>query len=143
MEGHSPIFRPGLCAEDDPMCPSQLPERDGATLLRDRVHKALQDLGGKTATQAIKDQVPFGDHDFHFSSIANPASLRVDYEVRCTRCRWRFRTSSELMTGATKDVDRATMQSAFYKLLKRFCEEVDPDCATAALMAIVTNVHDL
>jgi len=125
------------------MCPSQLPERDGASLLRERVHKALQDLGGKTVSQALKEQVPFGDHDFQFTSIANPTTLRVDYGVRCRKCGWHFHMSKELLFDASKEADRATVQASFYKLLKRFCEEVDQDCKTASLMATVTAVHDM
>jgi len=124
------------------MCPSQLPERDGATLLRDRVCAALQDLGGKTVSQALKEQVPFGDHDFHLTSNANPTTLRVDYGVRCRKCGWHFHMSKELLFNSSQEADRATVQSAFYKLLKRFCEEVDPDCKTASIMAVVTAVHD-
>jgi hypothetical protein len=120
----------------------KLPERDGPSLLRDRVQSALQDLGGKTVTQALQEQVTFGDHVFHLTSYANPTTLRVDYGVRCRKCGWHFHTSKELLFNASKEADRATLQASFYKLLKRFCEEVDPDCKTASIMAVVTAVHD-
>ena len=124
------------------MCPSQLPERDGASLLRDRVRAALQTLDGKTVTQALKDQVPYGDHDLQLTSVANPTTLRVDYGVRCRKCGWHFHATKELLFNSSQEVDRATVEAAFYKLLKRFCEEVDRDCKTASLMAVVTGVHD-
>jgi hypothetical protein len=35
------------------------------------------------------------------------------------------------------------MEASFYTLLRRFCEEVDPDCKTASLMAVVSHVHEV
>lgn len=125
------------------MCPSQLDERDGAALLRDRVRAALQVGDGKPLTQALKDAVPYGDHDLQITSVDNPATLKIICGVRCRGCGWYFRTHVDLLVGARQAADRAILEGTFYQLLRRFVAEVDRNCKTAKLMAVVTAVHDL
>lgn len=123
------------------MCPGKLDERDGAALLRERVQSALQ-AGGKPLTQALKDAVPYGDHDLQITSADNPATLKIVCGVRCRGCGWYFRTHVDLLVGARQAADRAILEGTFYQLLRRFVSEVDQDCKTAKLMAVVSAVHD-
>lgn len=124
------------------MCPGKLDERDGASLLRDRVRTAFQAGADRPFTEALKEAAPYGDHDFQFSTYASPHTLKVTCTVRCRTCTWCFRAVMDFLTGASKEADKAVMEATFYRLLRRFCEEVDRDCKTASLMAVVTSVHD-
>jgi hypothetical protein len=125
------------------MYPNKLPERDSASFLRDRVRKAFQAAGKKPLSQSIKEAVPYGDHDLQLTSVDNPATLKVDCGVRCRKCSWWFRSSTDLLIGGKQASDRAILEGAFYLLLRQFVTEVDSDCKTASLMAVVTAVHEL
>lgn len=124
------------------MCPGELDGRDGAALLRERVRQALQAADGRTVTQILKDQVPYGDHDLQITSVDNPSTLKIVCGVRCRGCGWYFRTHVDLLIGARQAADRAVLEGVFYQLLRRFVTEVDQDCKTARLMAMVIDVHD-
>jgi hypothetical protein len=116
---------------------------EDAALLRERVRAALQTSTGKTLTQALKDAVPYGDHDLQLTSVDDPATLKIACGVRCRKCGWYFRIHVDLLVGARKAADSAVLEGTFYQLLRRFVTEVDQDCRTARLMAVVTDVHDL
>lgn len=124
------------------MRPSQLNERDGSALLRDRVRAAVQASGGVPLTQALKDAIPYGDHNLQITAVDDPATMKVNCGVRCRRCTWYFRASVDLLIGAKQEADKAILEATFYKLLRSFVEQVDRDCKTASLMAVVTAVHD-
>lgn len=121
----------------------QLSEGNDPSSLRERVRTALQTADGKSLTQALKDQVPYGDHDLQFTSVDNPTTLKIVCGVRCRNCGWYFRTHLDLLVGAKEAADRAILEGAFYQLLRRFATEVERDCKTAKLMAVVHAVHDL
>lgn len=125
------------------MCPGEFDGRDGAALLRERVRTALHSADGPPLTQALKDQVPYGDHDLQITAVDNPQTLKIACGVRCRKCGWYFRTYVDLLVGAKNAADKAILQGTFYNLLRRFVSEVDQDCATAKLMAVVEAVHDL
>jgi hypothetical protein len=124
------------------MRPGQLNERDGAALLRERVQQAVRESGDKPLTDRLRDAVPYGDHQLQLTAASNPTTLKIDCGVRCRKCGWYFRSSVDLLVGASKPADEAVLEGTFYRLLRGFVTEVDQDCKTASLMAVVTAVHD-
>lgn len=95
----------------------------------------------KPLVDSLKESVPYGDHDMHYTSAPDVNSLRVFVGVRCLKCEWHVSTSVNVLTGIATNMNDIVART-FCHLIRQFCKDVPPDCATASLLSHVSAVHD-